>query len=779
MKRIPKPGSSHSGGHSHEGRVINWHRLARRLFVPLFLWLAFAGNLEAARSWFLFDQPPHEGKEPLTALATLIEGDNTWVGYANYGLVQYNYYGQILVTLTVKDGLPGPTVTDLAKRDKELWIGTSDGLAVRSEEGTLRLFTTKTGLPDNGITCLTVRDDTVYAGTMKGLVRFKGDSFDVLDENHGLPAGHVTALGVCDNGIMVGTPKGWGILRGGQIEPHTPQIDGLPFEWITAVSHYRYRRTALSDPQANTAEDYYVLGTAGGGLVYFRGGQYKVLAPGDDGPGAAWITSLIYVPEEKKLWVGTQEGLAICTIEDGTWERLTPQNSGLASPMIKDISVKVIDETVRDYEDQILIGKGRCPTGCAICSSRIAGRIAKPCPDCYKLPSPIKPRIYHKLQTWAAIGTDKGANLYYQKLLPHTKQGHFYSYLANQGYAITGIGAGETTFAGVYPPTLGKGFVQFFNLPKLVWEAGYSDPPSARFTMEINVLTATAEGYPMVGGYRTGVGGLAQLNLHQDKWQLWAGSEGLSDLNVTALYKEGTTMLIGTGGMGNSGSVFRLKEGKIESFPRTGLKKQGNSSMFDAAVTCLWGDGTKAFAGTRGDGLYSFDGSSWTRMETLQTKWLSDDHIKAIALHNEVLYIGTKKGLDVFGNGYVAHQDVTRFGAASNDVQALLWDTSEGDDEKTILWIGTRNGITRVSRMGGVMLEGVPHFQSENHPFPWPSSPPGLQPIWAYTWYGNPIEDMNDVCPYDGLPGNDITSLALDDLNLYIGTNNGICRIRK
>ncbi|HNV68789.1 MAG TPA: two-component regulator propeller domain-containing protein, partial [Candidatus Ozemobacteraceae bacterium] len=107
------------------------------------------------------------------------------------------------------------------------------------------------------------------------------------------------------------------------------------------------------------------------------------------------------------------------------------------------------------------------------------------------------------------------------------------------------------------------------------------------------------------------------------------------------------------------------------------------------------------------------------------------------------------------------------------------WDTSEGDDEKIALWIGTRNGITRVSRMGGVMTLARPRFTTEAHPFPWPGSPTDLQPIWAYSWYGNPIEDMNDVCPYDGLPGNDITCLALDDLNLYVGTNNGLCRIRK
>ncbi|HNV72931.1 MAG TPA: hypothetical protein PKO06_24695, partial [Candidatus Ozemobacteraceae bacterium] len=338
---------------------MRWRRLLSFAvcFICLSVWSALA-----ARSWFLFDQPPREGSEPLTALATLIEGDDTWVGYAGYGLVRYNYFGQITVSLTVKDGLPGPTVTDLAKRDKDLWIATSDGLAVRNEAGTLRVFTTKDGLPDNGITCLTVRDDTVYAGTMKGLVRFRGDSFDILDENHGLPAAHITALGVCDNGIMIGTPKGWGVLRGSQIEAHTPQIDGLPFEWITAVAHYRYRKLAMMDANANTADEYYVLGTAGGGLIYYRGGQYTVVGPGDDGPGAAWITCLTYVPEEQKLWVGTQEGLAICTVADGTWERFTPQNSGLASPMVKDISIKVIDETVRDYEDQILKGYGlACP----------------------------------------------------------------------------------------------------------------------------------------------------------------------------------------------------------------------------------------------------------------------------------------------------------------------------------------------------------------------------------------------------------------------------------
>jgi hypothetical protein len=77
---------------------------------------------------------------------------------------------------------------------------------------------------------------------MKGLVRFRGESFDVITDEKGLPSAHITALAPCENGMIIGTPKGWATLKGDMIESHTQAGDGLPFEWITSVVYFKYRK---------------------------------------------------------------------------------------------------------------------------------------------------------------------------------------------------------------------------------------------------------------------------------------------------------------------------------------------------------------------------------------------------------------------------------------------------------------------------------------------------------------------------------------------------------
>lgn len=790
--------------------------------AAVLLFFAASGIMQSkAGTWYSPEPPPSD--KP--GLAILIDGNFMWVGYADYGLVKYDEYGQIKATYTDREKLPSRTVTALAKQHNSLWIGTPDGLACLHSSGNMKVYTTDQGLPDNGITCLAVRGQTLYAGTMKGLVKHTGESFAFIGEEQGLPGLHITALAPYPDGLIIGTTQGWGQLIGERVYAHTQAGDGLPFEWITSAAFFKHR-SLLSVERSSSDENWIVLGTAGGGLIYYNDKKYTSLGENEEF-GDNWVTCIKYEPIAHMLWVGTHSGISIGNINEGTWERRTEEGGGLISNSIHAIDVKLTDEPYKDYE--MLLGHGRCPgaeainqfiashsydiikkkntsqdqstagsggdpetaeaqaSGTVQCEQLICNcPLGKPCKVCHAKPERMDPIILHVYYTWAGIGTAAGSVLYYEKELPHYGQGHIYSYLTNKGWEIKGIGTGVHVFAGVYPPGLGEGFLFYFDRPHVRFVPGWANPPDAQFSTQINSFGVTVDGYPLAGGYSLGRGGIAILDMLkadssslQNPWLIYGRDQGLTDCNVTCIFREGATILVGTGLLGQAGSVFRFKNGVFEAFPKDGLPYANDARMFRGVVTSLWGNREKAYVGTRGDGYYYFDGVTWTRTDTFSMK-LSDMDVQAITYRDNVLYVGTKKGLDCISPNDYMHIDITQTTAGTNNVQALLWDDSEGDQDKLILWIGYEDGFGRFSTFKGDMVHGGQgHSSSSDNAMLWPGNPPCKERIVAHHWVGNPQHEKPDVCPFDGLPGNRVTSLAYDDINLWIGTDNGICRFRK
>jgi len=738
---------------------------------------------------------PLDAPAPATtqALCALIEGDDVWVGYESGGLIRYDEWGQIKLRLSTAEGLPGMSVTALARRDTELLIGTSDGLVKRDEGGGLKVLNADNGLPDNGITCLAVHDGVVFAGTMKGLARLRGDAIDVMAEERGLPAAHITTLCSSPLGLLVGTTKGWAIVRGDAVEAHTPDRDGLAFEWISAIAYYKYR--PLKAGMSTTMEDWVVLGTAGGGLLRWGGGTYYPYSPEEGGPGSTWITSLAWQQNTSQLWVGTKQGIAIqnliADVGGNGWQSITTGNSGLPSDEITALTVEGRDEALHDYELMNasglpqLRGSGHCP--CATCTQLIAEGGKKACPSCHAIPSVLKPRTIQQELTWAVFCTPEGATRYTHKEIPHIGQGNFYAYIVNQSHAVRGMAVGDTVWAGISPPSVGGCFLYAFARTQARFDPWPNIPGDADFTHEITTLGLSAEGWPLAGGQKPGTsGGLARLDSRTDAWRYFREKDGLTDTNVTAISRDGTSLLIGTGGAGGmSGAVYRMQDDRLEKLPVDGIP--GNTgtaggSMFPSPVTAICAEGENVYIGTKASGIYVWNGSTWTRIDSFNTKILSDNAINALAIKRGVLYVGTRKGLDVLAGDLVQHIDVTYYGCYSNDVQALLWDETENDTDKLVLWIGTRNGITRLSLFQAVMQHGGCSpviVDSVMKPMIWPSNPPQAVPVAAWSWPGNPNEGMLDVCPFDGLPGNSVNALVIDDLNLWVSTENGLSRLRK
>jgi len=763
--------------------------ILRRL-VAAILFVTVPLVAAAGPAWVRLEPPEPDLKH---ALCALIDGDDVWVGYEGGGLVLHDEWGQVKLRLTTAQGLPGMTVTALARRDTDLLIGTSDGLARRDEGGALKVYTTDDGLPDNGITCLAVHDGTIFAGTMKGLAKLRGDALDVLTEERGLPAAHVTTLCSSPLGLLAGTTKGWAVIRGEAVEAHTTDRDGLAFEWISAIAYYKNR--PLKSGLSSTLEDWIVLGTAGGGLLRWSGDAYHPYAADEGAPGSTWITGLAWQQNTAQLWVGTREGVYIQSLNPdqggNAWQSFSTRNSGLPSDDVTALAVEGRDEALHDYELMNasglpqLRGGGSCP--CATCTRLIEQGGNKPCRDCHACPSVIKPRTVHQELTWAAFCTPEGAARYTHREVPHIGQGNFYAYIVNQGHAAVGTAVGTTVWAGIRPPSTGGCFLYAFNRTQARFDPWPNLTGDLDFTHEINTLGLSPEGFPVAGGARPGQnGGLALLDAQSDAWRYFREKDGLSDTNVTATCRDGSTLLVGTGGFGGmSGSIFRLTGNRLELMPTDGLPSDAGTAgraMFPSPVTAICAERENVYVGTKSSGIYIWNGAAWTRLESLGTKALSDDAISALAVKRGLLYIGTKKGLDVLAGDQAQHVDVTYYGCYSNDVQALLWDETANDSDQLVLWIGTANGITRLSLFQAVMKHGgtAPVIvDSVMKPMIWPSDPPQAVPVSAWSWPGNPNEGRFDVCPFDGLPGNRVNALAVDDLNLWVSTDNGLSRLRK
>ncbi|HEY9069371.1 MAG TPA: hypothetical protein VIV61_03885 [Candidatus Ozemobacteraceae bacterium] len=763
------------------------NRLTRFLF-SLFLILHSAVSCPASPTWMPLEPPAPDTRR---ALSALIDGDDVWIGYEGGGLVRCDEWGRVKLRLTAEGKLPGNSVTALAKLDKELLIGTSDGLARRDEFGAMKVYTTDNGLPDNGITCLVAHDGAVFAGTMKGLVRLRGDRFDVLTEERGLPSNHVTALCSSPLGLLAATTKGWAVIRGDAIEAHTPERDGLAFEWISAIAYYRQR--PLKTGMSSALEDWVVLGTAGGGLLRWSGGSYIPYAPDEGGPGSTWITALAWQQNTSQLWVGTREGAAIQNLipdlGGNLWQSISARDSGLPSDEIIALAVEGRDEAIHDYELMNasglpqLRGSGSCP--CATCTLLISAGGKKACPDCHARPPVIKPRTIHRELTWAVFCTPEGAARYTHREIPHIGQGNFYAYLVNQGSDVVGMADASTVWAGIRPPAFGGGFLHAFNRTAARFEPWPNLPSDLSFNPQITTLGITPDGFPVAGSAGQ-TGGLALLDSQNDVWHYFRARDGLTDTNVTTTFRDATTLLVGTGGpAGMSGSVFRLQDGRFERLPSDGLPSTpavAGNALFPSPVTVIRAEADRVYVGTKSSGIYIWNGATWTRMNSLATKALSDDEILSLAVKRGVLYVGTKKGLDVFAGDQAQHIDVTYYGCYSNEVQALLFDETENDTDRLVFWIGTANGITRLSLFQAVMQHGGKSpviVDSVMKPMLWPSDPPQTVPVAAWSWPGNPNVGMLDVCPFDGLPGNRVNALIIDDLSLWISTDNGLARLRK
>ena len=190
-------------------------------------------------------------------------------------------------------------------------------------------------------------------------------------------------------------------------------------------------------------------------------------------------------------------------------------------------------------------------------------------------------------------------------------------------------------------------------------------------------------------------------------------------------------------------------------------------------ISAIEVDNANLWVGTGGNGLFMFDGETWTGFT--KEDGLICDTITALAISsNGTLWVGTSKGLSEYKDqewtGYTETE-----GLYNNDIRSLECDQANN------IWIGTRNN--RLVKFNGETF-------TTYHVNPEASGPGELGHIHTVTfdqdgdaWVGSCISGLS---VYDGETWSDnvnnltvfvMNSLAVPGGDIWIGTYSGLYRL--
>ncbi len=269
------------------------------------------------------------------ALAQTTDGC-VWVG-SDDGVARFD--GLRFVSLGLREGLQsGPVRALLGDREGALWIGSAGGGLTHVFGRKIKTFTSKDGLPANAITALAEDSEgRIWVGTESGLV--------VWEQGHGVnlpglntfPGKRITALfcdwrgamwlGVAGAGVFSYARAGLTALQDVSVkelladshcllEDHSGRIwVGAGDDFVLCRDNDRWHTHRVPRHQARPficalaegPDGTVWAGSAGEGLLEFRGGKSEVLSARSGLSDN--LTECLLMDREGVLWVGTHGGL--------------------------------------------------------------------------------------------------------------------------------------------------------------------------------------------------------------------------------------------------------------------------------------------------------------------------------------------------------------------------------------------------------------------------------------------------------------------------------------
>lgn len=257
-----------------------------------------------------------------TLCAVASPSGDLWIGTADEGIARLRPDGGFRRTLTSFDGLGTNRVQTLTRTGDSVWVGTSGGVALFTENaanGQVSLrrsdsnASTLGALISDNVRSIVALGDTVWVATDLGLAAFASGAW--IDRRD-VYAGAVNALATSADTLWVGAATGPRAYSGGALAPLAPGHAG----------------TCLALGRAGGAV---YSATNGPGVFRFDGASW--VAAGTGLPAGANTQALAIAPDGA-LWTGTQSGLARLDAAARAWSVITTPG-----PLVDDFRRVAVD----------------------------------------------------------------------------------------------------------------------------------------------------------------------------------------------------------------------------------------------------------------------------------------------------------------------------------------------------------------------------------------------------------------------------------------------------
>ncbi len=222
------------------------------------------------------------------------------------GLHRIDRYGAAWYEWTTSNGLSANDIRTLAyvEDTEDLWVGAYGGVDVMDvdTEGITRIGV-EDGIPSNLVYDVELEGTSVWIGTDVGGAAFAELDhlvWSVYNSSTGVIADDVQSVAVWGDHVLFGTDEGVTVLDrvSSTFQSYTAASSGLPHDWVWC--------------SLSVDEGIYV-GTDGGLALYDPGDEsWRQVAV--EQVAGHHVRSLVLDPEDR-LWVGTEEGLRILTMD--------------------------------------------------------------------------------------------------------------------------------------------------------------------------------------------------------------------------------------------------------------------------------------------------------------------------------------------------------------------------------------------------------------------------------------------------------------------------------